>query len=982
MSQPVIRLFSKFQVIIAGHPVPDNAWHGRTPRSLLKVLALSPRGKTADELIDLFWPDRPVAAARQRVYEVVSRLRRTLQAHGADVTAGSTTRAFPLETVESGYRLSEGVAVDVRQFHADVAHVHRLYKEDPDAALRCIQRLERIDPADLLAEEPYADWALSARERALADARLLEQMRAQLLLDRGRDVEALEALEYLLQLDPLGERTARQAMETAGRVGERQRALHIFERLRCVLSEELGVEPSEATMRVYEKVARSGAAGDFARDFEADPSLADAEYAAVSADSVPVFFSSFVGRERELADITSLLQTTRLLSLRGMGGVGKTRLAAHVVHSIPGLRVHWVDLASIDNGDLIPHVLAAAVGVRPQAGTTILETVCDLLRPLELVLVLDNCEHVPEAVDRCIRAILSSCPGVRIVTTTRAAIGIEGETVYDVAALPVMDVDGVKSDTAPSGYVDGESDIRSAGDAVRLFLNRAAAVRRDFQWTALNATDIVHICRRLDGIPLAIELAASRLAVLTPAQVASGLDARFELLNNGSADVPSRHRSLHGLMEWSYDLAPDAVQRLWRRLSVFAGSFAYEAAEAVGASDKFLEELTALIDSSVLVREEVDGELRFRLPETAREYGLLQLKVCGEERSVRARHLAWCVELAADVSASYCGPDEMDWMERLGTVYNEVRSALDWSLANGALHAALTITGALWWFWIVQGQTEEGLAYAKHALGAAGKRRSVAYAAALHSAGVLKLYSGHIGPAKQYFVDSLHAVETETKRERPARQRLKSLVQLSLGFVQLAEADYVGAEATLRQSLFAARQHSYDLAIAPALWQLGNAAFRQGNVASATAYYEQAVALCRRVGYKRGEAACLGGLGQIVYAGGSEAFATGMLAEAVAICRELGDQFFAAALLDVMGWMARQGDDSTAAQRFHHEALSLRWTVRDRTGIWDSLAHLAETAIALGDRERAAKLFGARDVWQPAGGRVYRWQRLLRPLKA
>lgn len=966
MSKLEVYLFAPFRVLVDGKPISNATWQGRIPRSLLKILALSPRGKSADELIELFWPDQPLERARQRLYEAMSRLRRALCQQTAGLTSEQTS-AWPIVTLDSGYRLADSTWVDVRCFHRHVAAVCQLRVTDPAAALDLL-RGEQIDPDDLLSEEAYTDWALTARERVYEEARLLEKIRAELLIQNGRKAEALDALTYVLKIDPTCEKTARQAMNVAVEIGDGMRARAIFNRLHTALTEEVGVEPSTETWALHQEIAMvasvgnpSGSLATFEThepSYRGTPSSVEES---ILLGHPPVFLTSFIGRERELAEIRDTLATTRLMTLQGAGGTGKTRLALEAVTILQENYkdgVCWIDLTSVREGWLLPQVVVAALGVREEPNRPLMETICDVLEPFSMLLVLDNCEYLLEDVSYIVQTLLRTCIGLSIIGTSRAALGISGEVIYHVPSLSLPDPD--------SRILAGNL---AEYEAVGLFMERSTAVRKSFRLTSENAKYVAHICRRLDGIPLAIELAATKIGTLTPMQIADRLDRRFELLRTERSLGPARHHSLQALVDWSYNVLPDPERELWEQMSVFSGSFSLETVKAMCRPEMGLpidailyETVAGLVDRSIFVAEELDGVMRYRLLETLREYGLLKLQMSGREREMRQKHLHWCLDMVGEGIKVYCRHDESGWMRRLATEYDEIRAALDWALSQKEDDSTLLLVGSLWWFWMVQGRTEEGRTYVERALAAAGDRCDAVYAMALHAAGPLNLWFGEVEIAKDRLFESLQLLTAGGEPEQLA------LVHLSLGLALVADGDKEGAKDALCTSLSLARQVTDESSIAPALCHLGNIALQQGDLTGAKAYFLESLSLSRTMGYQRGEAGCLGGLGIIAYQEQHEHLAARMLQEAVTLCRDLNDYFFGALLLDYLGWMARRQGDYEQAHALHIESLHLRWTANGRTGIAETLGHLAETAIGQGAYRRAARLFAARESWRPAAG--------------
>jgi predicted ATPase len=403
---------------------------------------------------------------------------------------------------------------------------------------------------------------------------------------------------------------------------------------------------------------------------EAEPALRTSERA---PHNLPSELSSFVGREKELSEVKRLLADTRLLTLTGSGGCGKTRLALAAATDLleefeEG--VWMVELAPLADPALVPQAVASTLGVREQPGRSPTETLSDYLSSKQVLLVLDNCEHLIEACAVLAEALLHSCPELRILATSREALGITGEVAWLVPSLSLPDLRHLPEIESLPRY-----------ESARLFVERTTAVKPTFALTERNATAVAQVCYRLDGIPLAIELAAARAKVLSVEQISERLDDCFRLLAAGSRTAMPRHRTLHATMDWSHDLLPDEEQTLFRRLSVFAGGFTLEAAESVCAGkdlqrDEVLELLSHLVDKSLVAVWEKDGETRYRLLETVRQYGREKLSESGEEGHLWERHAGYYLALAAKAEPELKGAGQVEWLQRFEWEHDNLRAAI------------------------------------------------------------------------------------------------------------------------------------------------------------------------------------------------------------------------------------------------------------------------------------------------------------------
>ena len=427
-------------------------------------------------------------------------------------------------------------------------------------------------------------------------------------------------------------------------------------------------------------------------------------------NSLPVQVNSFIGRERELAQTKELLTSTHLLTLIGPGGTGKTRLTLQLAAEVlPEFAdgVWLVELAPITDPELVLQTIAAALGLREIPGVSLKDLVTRYLCDKQLVLILDNCEHLVETCAVLADRFIRSCPKLRILASSREALGIAGETVYQVPPLALPASDGLTAET-----------LRRS-EAVQLFVERAAAVKPGFGLNDHNASAVAKICQRLDGIPLALELAAARVGMLTPQQIASRLDDRFRLLTGGSRTALPRQQTLRSLIDWSYDLLSETERLLFCRLSVFVGGWSLEAAEAVCPELDVLSLLAGLTQKSlVLADDSVDeAATRFQQLETIRQYAREKLEDYRETQEISSRHASFFARLAGEAEAHLNGgPENIHWLQRLESEHGNLRAALDWCLSGGDQSLGMQLAGSLTYFWFRQDHHSEGRNYLEWAL--------------------------------------------------------------------------------------------------------------------------------------------------------------------------------------------------------------------------------------------------------------------------
>jgi predicted ATPase/class 3 adenylate cyclase len=668
----------------------------------------------------------------------------------------------------------------------------------------------------------------------------------------------------------------------------------------------------------------------------------------VFPNNLPVQLTSFIGREREIAEVKRLLATTRVLTLTGAGGAGKTRLALQVAADLLEKfkdGVWWVELAALSDQTLVPQTVASVLSVRAQSGRLLTDTLGDFLRGKSLLLLLDNCERLLSACAGMADALLRNSPGLCILATSREALGIAGEIRWRVPSMSLPDLDRLPPFENLSQY-----------EAVRLFTDRVMTVQPTFKVTPRNAQAVAQICHRIDGIPLAIELAAARARVLAVEQIASRLDDRFRLLIGGSRMAVPRHKTLRAAMDWSYEMLSEEERAVLRRLSVFAGGFTLEAAVKVCGRkgvDEFevLDLVTSLVDKSLVVMDEQGGEARYRLLETIRQYGRDKL-LAPEEDAVLYAHRDWYLSFAERADAELRGANQREWLDRTEAEHDNLRAALGWSKgAQGEADARLRLAGALQWFWYLRGYSTEGRRWLEGMLSEGLSPPSPTWLKALRGAGILAWDQGDYSRA-------LSLMERSLALCRKVDDKWGVALSLSiLGFLAYQpQGDYERARALLKESLAVWREVEDQWGIAFSLNILGRVMWLEGAYDQAARACEESLSLFQAIGNRWGVAYAQHSLGLVARDRGDHERAAALHTESQVILQELGDRGHSAVALNSLGIVARHQGDNERAEALSTEALNSFRERGDKAGIALALNGLGLAALYQGDCDRAVKL--------------------------
>ncbi len=664
--------------------------------------------------------------------------------------------------------------------------------------------------------------------------------------------------------------------------------------------------------------------------------------------NLPELVTSFVGRERELAEIRNYMPALRLLTLTGTGGIGKTRLAHQA--TVATLDAYpdgawFVDLGPLTDPALVPSALAQVLQVKEPSAQSLLDALCSDLRTRETLLILDNCEHVLDGCARLIAALLRETTHVKVIATSREPLRLPGERVYPVGPLP---------------FPDPKSDAGSIAraDAVRLFVERAQQQRPRFDLQEKQARVVAEICVRLDGIPLALELAAARVAVLPVEKIVRLLHQRFRLLTTGSRELP-RHQTLRALIDWSYELLDDVEKALFARLSVFTGGWTLEAASEVCSGESIAKEdvvyvLIGLVEQSLVVADD-DGD-GYRMLETVGEYAREKLAVAGDANAVRERHRDFFLALAVNAETNLTGPEQATWLHLLENEHDNFRSALEYCLVagSGSHAAALRLCGALHWFWIMRGYRAEGLGWCVRVLGMEGiDTPTPERAIALHAAGILAFHLGGFPAALAYHEESLAIARGLSDHKGIAR------ATIALSNLRLRQGDVTAARTLCEEALALSRSLQDPWLTQQSLNGLGNAAGDMGEHSIAKSFFEESLAIARQRADRVRIAILLNNLGSVTFEQGEPSTARALFEESLAIRRELEDPGGIAYALSGLADVALQQGDYSAAGAFSRDALSIRRALGDKMGIAELLEKQAAVFGAIGDALLAAHIAGA-----------------------
>jgi predicted ATPase/predicted Ser/Thr protein kinase len=696
-------------------------------------------------------------------------------------------------------------------------------------------------------------------------------------------------------------------------------------------------------------------ASELLTDLRRAESLAPPSSRTTCPNNLPLQLTRLIGRDSDCVDVVTQLFESRLVTLTGSGGVGKTRLALQVANSQMGVYPHGVwfaDLAPLSDASLLPQAVASALGVQEAPGRPITETLLDYLRLKSVLLVFDNCEHLLTACVQLIDLLLKSCEDVRILATSRESLGIIGERVVRVRSLQV-----------PEGEGPGAMDRVLKYEAVELFVERARAVKQEFSVTTQNVTAVADVCVRLDGIPLALELAASQIRVLSMEQIQRRLQDRFRLLSTGSRTARPRHQTLSAVIDWSYDLLTEPERRLFRRLSVFVGGWVLEAAETVcidsdaggeGAIEmgQVLGLLSGLVDKSMVLLDARDGQPRYHLLISLQEYGHRLLLQSTERDVLLRRHAQFLLKVAQEAADKLTSPDQRPWCDRLVAEMANIRAVLRWSLDEDVL-LGLRLVGILFAFWRIQAAHSETQAWLAEALAREdAKGPTLERARGLSIAGFIAHDYGNNDSAFALCGEALALAENLGDTE---------VIAFSLGILaetQCVRGNLAAARELYERGLVVSRGLKDEYWKSTCLTYLGKTAAGLGDLAAARHLYEECLEMLRERGDKRGVAMSLANLSSVALLKRDYSTARPLVESSLAIYRELGDKSGIAYSLWSLAIIEMQEGQFDQARVFGEESLAIRRDLGGRSAIGLSLISVGRIACYQGDYVRARAAAG------------------------
>jgi predicted ATPase/DNA-binding SARP family transcriptional activator len=885
-----VRLLGKFDVRCDGKLITISS---RPAQSLFAYLILSAgTSHRREKLAGLLWPDSLEETARDNLRHALWRVRKALE-------SASSTRFLHTDDVTISFKESS-------DYWLDAADLEKLNENAPTDELIAVLSNYQGE----LLPGFYDEWVVLEREHLYS---IFEHHMARLmslLQDEKRWLDILDWGERWIKLGQKPEPAYRALMSAHAAKGAMSRVAATYER--CVKSlMEFGVEPSEQTRTLYERLKAGKETIETGSTVRVPLGEKRKE---LPTTNLPVPLTSFIGREKEVEEIVKLFGKNRLVTLMGSGGVGKTRLAIEAGNKLISKfkeGVWWIDLAALNDPLLVPQEVAKVVDAREIPNQPLIETLIEHLQSKQLLLILDNCEHLISACAQLADRLLSGCKGLKILATSREALDILGETPWPVPSLSLPNIQETLEVKSLSKF-----------ESIRLFTDRARRVQSKFELATQNAKTVVQICHRLSGMPLAIELAAARVKMMSVDEIARRLEDRFDLLAAGSRTALPRHQTLRATIDWSYDLLSAPERSLFRRLSVFAGGFTLASAEKIVADEnvthsQVLDLLGQLINKSLVTMEPRAGdtETRYGMLETLREYARQKLEETGESREVRDRHLDYFVGLAEEAEPKIFGSESVTYFKRLDQDLDNIRVAMEWSIESRKVMMAFRLAAALYYFWYNRSPTggEWQRQLNKALFLPEGSKRTAERAKALNATGFF--YWADVNPVNPRLqLEEALSIGREIEDNSIIARSL-----CNLGLIESVEGNYAEARSLLQQGvdLWQELGPERKMEYIWALIFLGDVALNQKDLQEAEALYEISTNALRGIGDLNFLAYSVRRLGQLAWYRGQFERATMLYVESLTLNQALKDERGVIACLSASAGIAlARGQTLFATQLF------------------------------------------------------------------
>lgn len=865
MAHLSVRLLGAFQVTLDDHPIA--AFESDKVRALLAYLIVEAgRPHRRSALAGLLWPDSPEQMARHNLSQALFSLRQTI----GDRSANPPFLLISRDTLQ--FNPHSNYDLDVAAFTSACSALNQSGSHSNPSTLAVLDQAVQLYRGGFMQQfslsdsDTFEEWLLLKRESLHMLALRAMGALADSYEQSGNYEQARHYAWRQLELDPWREEAHRQLMRVFAASGQRSAALVQYERCRTILQVELGVEPSEETSALYERIRSTQ---ELTQSAPPSSPSATSRLPFTPPAPLPIPPTPFIGREMERSELARYLadQACRMITLVGPGGIGKTRLALQTAADQRTAFTHgvaFVPLVAVTSRDFIVTAIAEALGITVNRAEDPQALLLDYLRDKDLLLTLDNAEHLLDAAD-LFATLLQEAPRIKLLVTSRERLHVRWEWVIELHGLTIPDDERVEELESYS--------------AVALFVQSAQRVRNDFRLSVAERAAVVDICRLVDGMPLGIELAASWLRVLSSTEIVHEISRNLDFLESSFRDLPERHRSLRAVFEHSWTLLNAGERRVLSRLSVFRGGFGREAAAVV--SEAGLGMLAALVEKSLLRRTAMG---RYDIHELVRQYTAAKLQEMGETEQTRQRHLAFFLELAETTAPKLIQAEQITWLNQLELENDNLRMALQWALDRNDLEAAARLCAALWRFWYMRGYLSEGRRWIGAVLVQPERLSPMLQAVVCNGAGVLAFTQMDLDEALR-----LHNISVRLYRQLGDERGIATALN-NLGRIASLTNDVAGGEQCFHESLELMRKQDNRWGIGLVLFNLALAAQLRHDGAQMRRYYAESLEMARSIGDRRLMAMVLKELGLLALGQGDTAQANALCREALTLSSDLGDR--------------------------------------------------------------------------------------------